>query len=761
MLHEVTAECAPFTDWPVPGPIDLAVHDLPHESASTEWWYTHAHLETDDGQRLSLFSAFFRIKKATDKPDAPPEYAHSITWAITDPGAERYHPQSLVDRQAPKMGLKQLKNRPESNDPRLKRAMTEMLERGAVPAPDRMFEREPFVALNKLELDFDGARFEKLDDVDYALRLYNDKAHVGCDVVFKPKKKPVRHGDDGVVKGHGREDMFYYFIPRCEVTGTVTLRGMKHTIKNGSGWYDHEFGGPTPEQTNKARAEAKDASKTVGLPDLAWNWLGLQLDDESEVTAFSLVDPKTGDVRFQCVVHVAATGAPSMSHDLTLVPKKTWRSMRTFLDYPTAWQMEVPAQQLALEVEATFDDQEFITVVSKPAFWEGRVNVRGTIGGKRVSGIGFLERSGFEPIRPLDDSLSVVGEEVRKSVAAALPLEPTREDGIRLIASKERSHYLDGVDLGQISRALFAPIREITDRGGKSWRSYVVLGCCDAVGGDSRKWVRWLAAAELLHVGTLIIDDVQDKSTVRRGKPTAHVLWGEPIAVNAGTAAYFLAQKTMLPEEISDRDKLRLYDLYFEAMCAGHAGQAMDLDGPGDLMPAAIASGDSSALEARIVATHRLKTGAPTGTFARMGAIAGGGTNAQIEAVGSFFEAVGLAFQIIDDVLNLRGFQGDLKCIGEDIAAGTITLPVAKAMSRLGESDRAWVACTVASKPKDHAIVAQVIEKLEECGAISACEAHAQQLVEDAWVAASPLLEDSVTKVMLRALGWYVLERRR
>src|SRR5207237_4996744 len=105
---------------------------------------------------------------------------------------------------------------------------------------------------------------------------------------------------------------------------------------------------------------------------------------------------------------------------------------------------------------------------------------------------------------------------------------------------------------------------------------------------------------------------------------------------------------------------------------------------------AAIASGDSTALENRILATHRLKTASPAGTLARMGAIVGGGSEAQIEAVGLFFEAVGLAFQLIDDVLNLRGFKNDLKSAGEDITNGTITLPVAKAMSRLEKADREW-----------------------------------------------------------------------
>src|SRR4029077_18596806 len=123
---------------------------------------------------------------------------------------------------------------------------------------------------------------------------------------------------------------------------------------------------------------------------------------------------------------------------------------------------------------------------------------------------------------------------------------------------------------------------------------------------------------------------------------------------------------------------------------------------------------------------------------ARMGAVAGGGSEAQIEGVGRFFESLGLAFQLIDDVLNLRGFKGELKSAGEDIANGTVTLPVAKAMSRLERADRAWVWKTVSSKPKDASVIAETIKRLEACGAIEAVNTQARELVEEAWSAAAP-----------------------
>jgi len=743
------------SDWPGQGPINLEIHDLPHRSSSTEWWYVNSHLETADGHKLSIFAAFFRIAHSREKVTKEVKYAHSVTWAISNANGKTYHADSRVDKNSPKIGLGRIKKGYGLKDLRLNRALTEVLEKGRTPVPDRMFKGDVFVGERRLELDFDGARFERQDDGSYCLSLFNPRVHAGCDIVFHPEKPPIRHGDNGVIKDMLGEKGFYYFIPRCRLTGTVTLNGIKQPIVSGFGWYDHNFGVRISDPTSKKKSN-KGINSTH---DTAWNWAGIQLDNGSEITVFSIVHSGTNKVIGQWLIVIDPNGHRISYSDMKFEPMRWWRSYRTFSDYPTYWKLEVPEAEINLNIKACFDDQEFITFISKPAFWEGRCDVKGTVQHKQVSGLAYVERSGFEPIKDIDEFFSAVGEEVRKSIGNIIPLEPTFKQVRDLIASKQHEHYMNGVDIPQLTRTLLKPMREITDRGGKSWRSYAALVCVDVVGGDSRKFVQWLAMPELIHVGSLIIDDVQDKSTVRRGGPTCHLVYGEPLAINAGIAAYFIGQKLLISDELSDAQKLILYDLYFEALRAGHAGQAIDLDGMNDLMPEVVKSGDSSVLEERVLAYQRLKTAVPASSLARMGAVAGGGTKEQIEAVGQFFEAVGLAFQIIDDVLNLRGFKRKLKVLGEDITNGSITFPIAKAMSRLLLEERQWVWKTLQAKPKNPIVVSSVVEKLEECGALDACVKQASELVEIAWNEIEPKLEDSIPKMMLRAFGWYVLER--
>lgn len=735
-------------DWPQPGPIDLELHDLPHASSTTEWWYLKAHLRTIDGRDFSIFAAFFRILKGKDERSGELQYAHSLTWALCDPERGRYLGSSRVDPEAPALGLQKLDRGEGVRDPRLRRAMREVLEKDRIPKPDRLFSEPVFVNPERLELEFQDGNLRKLDDGSYELELHHDERSVACRLRFRPGKAPVRHGDDGVVRGSSGEDMFYYFIPRCEVTGEVVLDGLSLPVAEGQGWYDHEFGRHPEGETHEGKRD-----------DIAWNWCGLQLADGTEISGYTLIAPEDGHTIEERVIVIDTDGRRHDHPGLSLRPIDWWRSTRTFNEYPIRWRLQIPGAEIDLDLQADFPDQEFVTLISKPAFWEGRVTVRGTSRGRSIEGVGFVERSGFSLIDDLDDFFGSVGHEVRRSVRSVYPTHPTYEQARGLIASAERDDLMEGVDIERFARTMIDPVREITDRGGKSWRSYAALACCDIVGGDSREFVDWLALPELLHVGSLIVDDVEDGSTIRRGGDACHLIYGQAHAINAGTAAYFMGQRLLQTDKVSARDRLRLFDLYFEALRAGHAGQALDLGGFDEAIEQAVRTGETDDIVSRILAIHRLKTAAPAAALAKMGAIAGGGRDEQIAAIGRFFDGLGLAFQIIDDVLNLRGFKKQLKARGEDISHGKMTLPSAIALGRLETEQRRWLWDTIASKPTDPEVVEACIELIESTGALDACVEDARARVEDAWAALDPVVEDTLPKLILRAFGWYVLER--
>lgn len=739
-------------DWPAQvGAINLAVHDLPHRSSMTEWWYYNCHLKAGD-REFSAFICFFR----TSLNKEGTSHAHALNWAICDVANKNYVSDVLVDKCAPE-AIKKTLEQGIFTDPRLRRAMQEVLDKGNVPLPDRMFSKDPAISTTELRMDMEDATVSKNSNGDYVIKTHSPDGKQGLELVFAPRKQPIRHGMNGTVKGHDGDDMFYYFIPRCAVQGSLTLDGEAIAV-TGDGWYDHEFGGVHHE------------SGAALHHDYAWNWAAIQLDNGWEVTAAVLYDIR-GDEHVLMetrTVCVGPDGERVQTPDLEFEGLNKWQSFRTFSTYPTKWRVAVPSQDIELFLTASFDDQEFVTLLSHPGFWEGRMEVAGTFRGAAVTGRSFVERSGFEKLRTLPGFFKNVGKSVRKAVIEAYPMPPTQEAATLLVATKDTAHWMKGVPLDKLSEHLIAPFREIADRGGKSWRSYGALACIDVVGGDSRLFKAWLAMPEFMHVGSLIVDDIQDKSETRRGGQCAHLIYGEDICINAGTAAYFQFQTIMGETPVTDTKMVRIYDLYFQALRAGHAGQALDIAGLDYLMDDLVETGNAATAEERILAIHNLKTAAPACVLAKMGAVAGGGSEEQITAIGAYFEAVGVAFQIMDDVLNLRGLYTNeadrmaniaLKKLGEDITAGKVTIPVVKAMGTLGKAERQQLWDTVRSKPQEAEVVAAVIDQLEACGAIDACVAQASAIVEEKWKVLDAVTPDSFAKVMLRSFGWFVIER--
>lgn len=669
-----------------------------------------------------------------------------------------------------------------------------------------MFDGEVTVSKTALDLSYDVNTFKK--DVS------TGKYHVHCENVAKgisltleldPLKPAYRQAHDGVVKiGLKQDTMFYYYIPRNACKGTIEAGGKVHNVV-GEAWYDHEFGGeikaskikgaapaaadaaaaaaapaaadasaavvPAAAASNGNGAHADDtvmlaAPEAKGKPTYAWNWLSCQLDDGSDITATTLVDTTTGHIEdnFAIVTGPAADGGVRTEYlEMQLKPLKTWVSIRTTNDYPTEWLLTIPAAGISLEVKSRFDNQEMITLISKPAFWEGRVDLKGTMGTRNITGKGFVERHGFTSMSSLDGFFKRISKQVMEQIDMVMPLKPNYAQTRELLSSEEFDHFMDGVSIDVFTKTIVQPLREIIDRGGKSWRSFAFLLCIDCVGGNSPKYKHWLAMPEMMHVGSLIVDDIQDKSEIRRGGPSCHVVHGDAIAINAGTAAYFLSLHILqsLTPDLDVATRCRLYEIYFLTLRAGHSGQAFDIYGLDYLMDAAVKSGDSTPLEKSVMCTHRLKSAVPAGCLARMGALVGGGTPAQINVLGMYMESIGLAFQIMDDVLNLKGFEGNVKDRGEDIKAGKVTFPVAKAMSssRLDLAARTQVWETIKSKPQDIAVVGGIIQKLDECGAIQGSVDEANRLVAEAWAEVDRLIPDSFYKMLLRAFGWYVLER--
>ena len=218
--------------------------------------------------------------------------------------------------------------------------------------------------------------------------------------------------------------------------------------------------------------------------------------------------------------------------------------------------------------------------------------------------------------------------------------------------------------------------------GGKRLRPVLCLASAEAVGGDRALAMPAACAIEMIHTYSLIHDDLpaMDNDTMRRGQPTLHVVAGDGMAILAGDglltqAFHLLSTEPRTSDPAVMARKLRV--LMAVSAAAGPigmvGGQAMDLacvtpDPRGHLAPALDEHG------VRIM--HGKKTGAMIRASAAAGAIIGGGTIEQVAAIDGASAELGLAFQIVDDVLDVEGASEHLgKTVGKDAAAGKPTYP--------------------------------------------------------------------------------------
>lgn len=197
--------------------------------------------------------------------------------------------------------------------------------------------------------------------------------------------------------------------------------------------------------------------------------------------------------------------------------------------------------------------------------------------------------------------------------------------------------------------------------GGKRLRPVLVLAFCRACGGDVEKALPAACAIEMVHTYSLIHDDLpcMDNDDLRRGKPTNHVIYGECTATLAGDALQAEAFRTILESDLPAAARAEVARLLSEAagihgICGG---QQLDMEGDGKLLS-----------REELIEIHSRKTAAMIRAACLMGIACGNGSDEQIRAAETYAQALGLAFQIRDDMLDVISTNEELgKPIGSDV----------------------------------------------------------------------------------------------
>ncbi len=339
---------------------------------------------------------------------------------------------------------------------------------------------------------------------------------------------------------------------------------------------------------------------------------------------------------------------------------------------------------------------------------------------------------------------------INKMIEKYIPREYD-EKSLEFTLGKPRYKY----NVEAATEAIAKPTWDFLDRGGKRWRPALFLLVVEALGGDLKKVEDFVVIPELVHNGTLFIDDIEDRSEMRRGKPCMHLIYGEDVSINCGNALYFIP----LISVIKNKDKfdpetiVRLYEIYIQEMTNLSFGQAMDIAWHNGMANAENLS------EEEYLQMCAYKTGTLARMAAKMAALLSGASEEDIEKLGRFAETIGVAFQIKDDVMNIEGGLG--KEYGDDIKEGKRSLMVIHTLQVASEEDKKRLLEILDMHTNDKKLVDEAISIMKKYNSIEYAKKLANKLMTETWEEIDKILPESEAKKKLKAFVEYLVEERK
>ncbi|WP_135819891.1 polyprenyl synthetase family protein [Halostella litorea] len=285
-------------------------------------------------------------------------------------------------------------------------------------------------------------------------------------------------------------------------------------------------------------------------------------------------------------------------------------------------------------------------------------------------------------------------------------------------------------DPESLQHALVDPVWDLLDRGGKRWRPVVFLTLVEAFGEDPEAYLPYAAIPEILHTGTIIVDDVEDEAAMRRGGPALHHVYGEDVALNAGNAMYFLPLKIVThdPGNLSAEQRLAAYEMLMTELNRTHLGQGMDIYWHNQRT---VETSVDEYLE-----MCACKTGCLGRIVARLAAIVTGQPERVERRVARYAEEMSVAFQIGDDILDVEhsldraGAFG--KEFGNDVREGKKTLLVIHAVREAAPEEAERLQSILAADENTDAEVEEALSILEQTGSVAFARERAAALAASA-----------------------------
>jgi len=316
-----------------------------HPDFQTEWWYYTGNLNSAKGRRYGFELTFFRQAVSRDPAEAATwdvKDLYLTHFALSDLNGQQFYHSERTNRAGPGIA-------------------------GASQSSARIWN-------GNWQVQWEGAN-QKLQAIDRQVQLH---------LTLRPDKPPVSHGENGVSqKSEGAGHASYYIsLTRMSAEGLVELNGEKLDV-SGLAWMDHEF-----------------FTHQLEFDQVGWDWMSLQLQDNTELMLFHIRRRDGSLDPFSSGTYVDALGKSThlRAGEFSLQPlAETWTSPATHAVYPIAWKITVPRLGIELEENTALAAQEFVGKTKiAPSYWEGAITLAGRREQVPLSGVGYLEMTGYD-----------------------------------------------------------------------------------------------------------------------------------------------------------------------------------------------------------------------------------------------------------------------------------------------------------------------------------------------------------------------------
>jgi octaprenyl-diphosphate synthase len=284
----------------------------------------------------------------------------------------------------------------------------------------------------------------------------------------------------------------------------------------------------------------------------------------------------------------------------------------------------------------------------------------------------------------------------------------------------------------------------IVASGGKRLRPMLTLGCARLCGYQGSRHIALAAAVEFIHTATLLHDDVVDASDLRRGRDTANAVWGNKPPILVGDFLFSRSFELMVAD-----GSLRILEILSRASSVIAEGEVLQL----------MTANDTGTSETAYLAVIQAKTAELFAAASRIGAVMAERPQEEEEALDRFGRNLGIAFQLVDDMLDFSARQTELgKSIGDDFRDGKVTLPILVAFARGDADEQAFWRRTVEEQDQRAGDLEQAIHLVERRGALTETLSRARSYAAAA-IDALSVFRDGVERRALIDAAAFATER--